>query len=86
MGGGGRKPAKDFNSGERGAVKGVYSFRKPLWDKVAEMVRAGDTAQVACDKIYASYGESLSVTAILRKMAKDRKFGTWPDRLVVSRL
>jgi len=85
-GGGGRKPAKDFNSGERGAVRSVYSFRKPLWDKVAEMVRAGDTANVACDKIYAAYGEGLSVTAILRKMRADRKNGTWPDRLVVYRL
>ena len=85
-GGGGRKPAKDFNSGERGAVRSVYSFRKPLLDKVAELVRAGDTANVACDKIYAVYGEGLSVATILRKMRADRKHGTWPDRLLVHRL
>ena len=33
VGGGGRKPAKDFNSGERGAVRSKYSFRKPFWEK-----------------------------------------------------
>ena len=82
---GGRKPAKDFTSGERGAVRSVYSFRKPFWDKVAELVRAGDTATVACDKVYQAYGEGLGVTAILRKMRADRKHGTWPDRLLVQR-
>ena len=86
FGGGGRKPAKDFNSSERGAVKNKYSFRKTLWDKVAEMVRAGDTAHIACDKIYASYGENLSVTKILKKMNVDRRSGTWPAQLTAQRL
>ena len=81
----GRKPAKDFNSGERGAVKSKYSFRKAFWEKAAEMVRAGDTAQVACDKIYSCYGESMSVTDILRKMKADRRSGQWPERLIVQR-
>ena len=66
-------------------MKNKYSFCTPLWDKVAEMVRAGDTAHVACDKIYAAYGESLSVTVILRKMHADRKSGMWPERLIVHR-
>ena len=35
----GRKPAKDFNSGEQGAVKSRYSFRKAFWDKAVELVR-----------------------------------------------
>merc|ERR1712032_1258490 len=86
LGGGGRKPAKDFNSGERGAVTSVYSFRKPFWDKVSEMVRAGNTAHVACDKIYATYGESLNVTEILRKMHADRRSGMWPEPLIVHRV
>jgi hypothetical protein len=86
VGGGGRKPAKDFNSGERGAVKNRYCFRKVLWYKVAEMVRAGDTAHTACDKIYAAYGENLSVTKIIRKMQVDRRSGTWPAQLTVQRL
>ena len=85
VGGGGRKPAKDFNSGERGAVRSKYSFRKPFWEKVSEMIRAGLTAQVACDRIYACYGESLSVTQILRKMHADRRSGMWPDGLRVDR-
>ena len=62
FGGGGRKPAKDFNSRERGAVKIRYRFCGVLWHKVVEMVRTGDTAHVACDKIYATYGKNLSVT------------------------
>ena len=76
---------KDFNSGEQGAVKSKYSFWKAFWDKTAEMVRAGYTAQVACDKMYACYGESISVTDILRKMKANRRSGQWPDRLVVQR-
>ena len=50
------------------------------------MVRAGDTAHTACDKIYAAYGENLSVTKIIRKMQVDRRFGTWPAQLMVQRL
>ena len=49
------------------------------------MVRAGDTTQVACDKIYSCYGESMSVTDILRKMKADRRLGQWPERLIVQR-
>ena len=74
----GRKPAKDFNSGDRDAVKSKYSFCKAFWDKAAEMVRSGDTAQVACDNIYSCYEESMSVTDILRKMKADRCSGQWP--------
>ena len=47
-------------------------------DLCAEMVRAGDTAHTACNKIYAAYGENLSVTKSIRKMQVDRRFGTWP--------
>ena len=85
FGGPGRKPAKDLNSGKQGAVKISYSFRKAFWDKVAEMVRAGYTAHVACDKIYACYGKSISVTDILRKTKADHRSGQWPDRLIVQR-
>ena len=54
--------------GERGAVRNRYSFRKTLWYKVTEMVRAGNTAHVACNKIYAAYGENLCVANIIQKM------------------
>lgn len=45
---GGRKPARQFTSVERGAVKFTYSRRKiTTWDAIDRMVRSGVTAQVA---------------------------------------
>ncbi len=49
IGTGGRRPASSFNIQERSSVKRVFSFCKPFWDKVDEMVRVGMSAQVACD-------------------------------------
>ena len=65
FGGPGQKPAKDFTPAERGKVKHVYSLRKPLYDKVAELVKSGVLATVACDKVYEAYGPSLPLTGIL---------------------
>ena len=48
------------------------------------MVRAGDTAHTACDKIYAAYGENLSVTKIIHKMQVDRRSGTRQTQLMVQ--
>ena len=53
--GGRLKPSKIFNLGMRGAMKNRYCFGKVLWYKMVEMVRVGDTAHVACDKIYTAY-------------------------------
>ncbi len=64
----GNKPAKDFTPHERGQVKVTYCRRKVVWDKAAELVRAGFTADEAIDKIYRAYGERLSVSAILTKV------------------
>ncbi len=49
IGTGGRRLASSFNIHERGSVKSAYSFRKPFWDRVDEMVRVVMRAQVACD-------------------------------------
>jgi hypothetical protein len=62
---GGRKAAKDFTAVERGRVKYTYHRRKVVWDAVAELVRAGWQANVACDKIYEVYGRNESVTKII---------------------
>ena len=35
------------------------------------MVRSGMTAQVACDRIYQTYGNNLSVTQILKRLKTD---------------
>ena len=82
----GKKAAKDFTSVERGRVKSKYSFRKGFWDKVDELVQAGHTSDVACDMLYAQYGQSTSVTNVLRAMHADNKSGQWPDALVVCHL
>ena len=46
---------------------------------ISGMTRAGYTADVAIDKIYKMYGESLSVTKILLAMIEDRKNGGHPQ-------
>ena len=83
FGGPNRKPAKEFTPAERGKVKHVYSLRKPLYNKVVELVRSGVSATVACDKVYEAYGPSLPLTNILRKMIADMCSGIWPEALMV---
>jgi hypothetical protein len=86
FGTGGRRPASSFKVHERGSVKSAYSFRKPFWVKVDEMVRGGMTAQVACDEIHRAYGQRVSITNILRNMRHDAKTGNWPAALRTSHL
>jgi hypothetical protein len=76
---GGRKPAKDFTAQERGGVKHKYTRRKVVWDKIAEMVRGGWTAQAAIDRIYFVYGVNLCVTHIINRMKVDRALGGHPE-------
>ena len=76
---GGLKPAKDFTSQERGRFKQKYCKRKAFWDVVSRHVAANVSAPVAIERIYACYGESLCVTKILDRMAKDRKNGGHPN-------
>jgi hypothetical protein len=64
----GRKPAKDFTAEERGRNKYSYHRRKVVWEKIAELVRAGWTAQAAIDRIHAAYGANASVTTIINQM------------------
>ena len=76
LGLGGRKPAKDFTPQERGGRnKHSYFRRNIFWKRVAEMVRGGIDSNAACEKIYAVYGPSSSVTMILNQMIKDEKHG-----------
>ena len=79
----GNKAAKDFTSAERGKVKATYSQRKVFWDKISELVRAGHTADRACDLVYQAYGHSASVTQIIRRMQADRRANLWPDCIKV---
>jgi hypothetical protein len=43
---GGRRPARLFTPAERGKVKYSYYRRKVVWDVIASLVRAGDTARL----------------------------------------
>ena len=74
----GQKPAKDFTARERGSNKYAYSRRKPLWDVVSNLVRAGFTSDAAIDKVYAVYGRRLPVSSILQALRVDRRNGGHP--------
>ena len=58
---GNRKPAREFTAVERGRVKYNYHRRKVVWDKIAELVQAGWTSDMAIDAIYNAYGRHLPV-------------------------
>mmetsp|Transcript_95008 Transcript_95008/g.264004 ORF Transcript_95008/g.264004 Transcript_95008/m.264004 type:complete len:195 (-) Transcript_95008:29-613(-) len=73
----GNKPARLFTIRERGRSKHVFSKRKVFWNKVSELVRSGEMASSAIDKIYDVYGDE-SVTTILRMLANDKKIGGNP--------
>jgi len=47
-------------------------------------VRAGFTAERACDKVYDVYGSNLSVTKIINAMIADKKTGGHPHLRVRS--
>ena len=69
---GGRKTARLFTAHERGVVKHNYHQRKVAWDATATMVRAGNNADVAIDKICNVHGRQNRVTVIIYRMRKDR--------------
>ena len=56
-----------------GRNKYSYHWQKVVWDVVAARILAGDSAQVAVDRIYTVYGRNRSVTQIINAMRKDRK-------------
>jgi len=75
----GEKPAKDFNSRERGKNKSMYCRRKVFWDVIRNLINAGFTSDAAIDKVYQVYGRGTSVTSILVMMVSDRKTGGNPN-------
>jgi hypothetical protein len=76
---GGYKAAKLFTASERGKEKCKYCRRNNFWKIVAEMVRAGDSADTAIEKIYRVYGQSSTVTQVLNCIRQDNKRGGHPD-------
>ena len=71
----GQKPAKDYTTTERGANKCTYCRRKRFWSIVELMVRRGETCDTAIDRIYAAYGNTMSVTNILHALGNDSRDG-----------
>ena len=78
------KPAKFFTRVERGRCKSKYSRRKKVWDLISILLRTGhcQTSREACELIRSIYGQSSSVTTIIRKIVADQKAGTVPEALV----
>ena len=68
----GRKAAKDFTSAERGRCRVTYCFRNAFWSVVANMVRSCLTSDDAIARVQVAYGDSQSVSDVLRKMRSDK--------------
>jgi hypothetical protein len=81
----GYKAAKDFTDKERGADKCKYYRRNVFWRKVQELILAGHSADEACDMIYRAYGQSASVTAVIKGMIRDKKTGGHPSLVIRAR-
>ena len=75
---GGRKPAKDFSSQERGKCKSTYCRRKYFWDLVEKHIACGYTHESAIDRILGVYTTSLSVTELLTRIRLDIQNGGNP--------
>ena len=80
---GGRKPAREFTSRDRGKLKYKYYRRKKLWDLVSALTRSGLTHHVAIDQIYQVYGRQNSVTTIIAAIKRDGKTNFIPPLLRV---
>ena len=80
---GGRKPAREFNSQERGKVKYKYCRRKKVWDLVSSMIRNGLECHVAIDRIYQVYGRGKSVTQLIQLITADHRRKYTPPLLQV---
>ena len=78
---GGRLPAKDFNTKQRGGqTKHRYHRRKIVWDQILKMVNLGYSSATAIDAIYVKYGGRASVTKIIDKMKAELKT---PEGIVI---
>lgn len=79
----GRKPAEQFTMAERnsrvGGVKQKWYRRNVVWQCIERLVRGGDTAQVAVNKIHQAYGYNLSITEIINLMIRDKRTGGHPN-------
>jgi hypothetical protein len=76
----GSKAASEFNPRERGGKnKDKYCRRKNFWDTVERLLAKGYNNRTAIDRIYATYGNSLTVTQIINKLKTDKLIGNHPS-------
>jgi hypothetical protein len=61
-----------YTPAKRGVNKFTFLPQKVFWDTVEGMIRRGQTADVAINKVYQAYGWNQSVTQILNRMKDDR--------------
>ena len=78
------KAARSFTQAERGRVKHKFCRRKVFWGLIARFVNSGVNHQVAIDRVYAAYGQGLSVSAILRRLKADIRNGELPQSLQIG--
>jgi len=69
------KLAKAFTHAERGVNRFSFSRQKVFWDMVEDMVKRGNTSDIAIDRIYRVYGWNNLVSKILNEMRKDKRRG-----------
>ncbi len=72
---GGEKPARTYTPAKWGANKFTFSRRKVFWDTVEGMIRRGQTADVAINKVYRAYRWNQCVTPILNRMRDNQRKG-----------
>ena len=72
------KPAKEWTTVEHGRDRFNYYRRNAFWMKESELLRKGYTADRACELFYSVYGQNSNVTAIIKRLVADKKFGGHP--------
>ena len=78
---GGNKPAKDFTDKESGAIS-TYSRRRPIYQRLALLVRAGKAPAVAIRLIDDQY-PGMSLLKIAKELRKGEEEGTLHPSLCV---
>ena len=79
---GGNKPAKDFTGPERNGTGGTYSRRKPIYDLLGDLVRAGHTAPAAIRAIDDTH-PGVPLLRLAKCIAADKRNKTLHPRLQI---
>ena len=88
VGTGGRLPAREFRAVERGLKKNKFKFcrRLPAWSIMDGLIRGGMTVDQACCEIHGKYPNESTMTALLKRLAVDKKHGNLPRHFLFPAL